>query len=493
MSTNPNSVLSLTTSNVEPTAESVTLSPITKPKLTSTILISVDAVMLLSAAVIALLVRVQFEGGVYWIDYLPLLPVILVCIPCFACAHLYPNIPLTPARELRTMTMIITLFALSLATLTYLLKEGPSYSRAVLIGSWALAIVLVPIGRSMVRTLFSTKPWWGHNAIIIGSGSSSRAILRSLLQRPELGIKPIAIVRSPYSFSARSKIQGIPIIDDLNTIAPNEGFTHSAYAIIATTDFDADEAELLLKKTANHFRATLVLPALGSYPSLWIRTTDIDGQLSLKIQHHLLNRYKRMIKYALETFLILAMCPIVIPLFTLICVLIKLDSRGPVFYLQPRVGKNGKLFNMIKFRTMRTNADALLDSYLEENPAQRMEWMRTHKLKNDPRITRVGKLLRKSSLDELPQLYNVIFGDMALVGPRPIFTKDIKHYQQNFVIYKQVRPGITGMWQTHGRNTLTHPERVQLDVYYVQNWSVWLDLHLLIKTFSTVLLGRGAY
>ncbi|QDU35446.1 UDP-glucose:undecaprenyl-phosphate glucose-1-phosphate transferase [Poriferisphaera corsica] len=471
----------------------LTLSSSASPRLTILILILTDAFALLFAAILALIIRTPFQNGVSIPSYLPIVPIITLCIPAFALARLYPGIPLTPARELRTITLTISLFALTLAALTFLLKEGPTYSRAMLLLSWMFAIILVPFARAMTRSIFSHRPFWGSPAVIIGSGTTARTLLRSLIHRPEIGLKPIAIMRSPYSFSARSIFQTIPVITDLSPAINNPKLLRRATAVIAFADFDSDQYEKILNITSQNFRSTILLPAIQHHASLWVTTTDIDGQLSLKIRHHLINPAKRLTKNILETILILIITPILFPIFSLICILIKLDSKGPIFFFQTRIGKHGLPFQMIKFRTMQTDSHHRLEEYLNLNPSKRIEWNRTHKLQHDPRITRIGRFLRKTSLDELPQLINVILSDMAIVGPRPIFPKDVKRYQADFDTYTLVRPGITGMWQTHGRNTLTYPERVQLDLYYVRNWSIWLDLHILIKTIPTVLFGKGAY
>jgi Undecaprenyl-phosphate galactose phosphotransferase WbaP len=177
----------------------------------------------------------------------------------------------------------------------------------------------------------------------------------------------------------------------------------------------------------------------------------------------------------------------------LIGLAIKLDSPGPVFYTQKRVGHDGREIRMWKFRSMVLNAEKVLEDYLLRDDAMRLEWEQNFKLKHDPRITRVGNFLRRTSLDELPQLWNVVNREMSLIGPRPIVNDEISLYKDDFEIYKQVLPGMTGMWQISGRNNLSYEERVSLDVYYVQNWSIWLDVHILMHTVITALQGRGAY
>ncbi|QNB47099.1 exopolysaccharide biosynthesis polyprenyl glycosylphosphotransferase [Thermanaerosceptrum fracticalcis] len=184
---------------------------------------------------------------------------------------------------------------------------------------------------------------------------------------------------------------------------------------------------------------------------------------------------------------------VALPFMILIAIAIKIDSKGPVIFGHTRVGKDGKSFKCLKFRTMVMNSQEILDNLLLENPQLREEWEKDFKLKNDPRITRVGHFLRKTSLDELPQLVNVIKGEMSLVGPRPIINKEVQKYGNYYEIYKAVLPGITGLWQVSGRNDIDYEERVQLDVRYVRNWSLWMDIKILIRTAGIVLGRKGAY
>ena len=175
------------------------------------------------------------------------------------------------------------------------------------------------------------------------------------------------------------------------------------------------------------------------------------------------------------------------------CLAIKLESRGPVFFRQNRIGRGGQTLHLLKFRTMVCNAEEVLQKYLRENPDLREEWEADQKLRNDPRITKVGAWLRKTSLDELPQLWNVVWGEMSLVGPRPIVDDEIVKYGSAFASYTRVRPGMPGLWQVSGRNDLSYKQRVHLDRFYICNWSTWLDILILAKTFPVVLGRKGAY
>ena len=173
--------------------------------------------------------------------------------------------------------------------------------------------------------------------------------------------------------------------------------------------------------------------------------------------------------------------------------MVKLTSPGPIFYGHKRIGRHGKPFTAWKFRSMRINSDQILREHLERNPAAREEWNLTHKLRDDPRVVRFGQFLRRTSLDELPQIWNVLKGDMSLVGPRPIVTEEISRYADAFRLYASVKPGITGLWQVSGRSDTTWEEAVRLDLYYVDNWSLVLDLHTMWRTIFVVFFRKGAY
>jgi Undecaprenyl-phosphate galactose phosphotransferase WbaP len=202
---------------------------------------------------------------------------------------------------------------------------------------------------------------------------------------------------------------------------------------------------------------------------------------------------KNNITRLLDISLILLAAPYIIIAFLVLAIMIKVDSPGPIFYRQIRIGLSGRKFPVFKFRTMVQNADEVLREYLDQYPELKAEWLATHKLKHDPRVTRLGAVLRKLSLDELPQLWNIIIGDMSLVGPRPIVDAEVEKYGRCFELYIQVRPGLTGLWQVSGRNNTTYARRVELDEYYVRNRSMKLYLEILWKTVWVVITRDGAY
>lgn len=199
-----------------------------------------------------------------------------------------------------------------------------------------------------------------------------------------------------------------------------------------------------------------------------------------------------LIKRGFDLFFCILFSPLIIVLCGIIGVFVKADSRGPIIYKQIRKGKNGKNFILYKFRTMISNADEKINDLLRD-PEFAKEWKETQKLQNDPRITRIGRILRKTSLDELPQFYNILKGDMSLVGPRPIIDEEIVRYGKIYKDYCELLPGLTGVWQISGRNDTSYQRRLACDHYYANNWSMWLDIKVILKTFIVALKGFGAY
>ncbi len=203
----------------------------------------------------------------------------------------------------------------------------------------------------------------------------------------------------------------------------------------------------------------------------------------------LLYRSKRLI----DIVLIVLSLPVTLPILGVLSLIVLLSTPGPVFYSHRRIGRNGAFFSMWKFRTMCENSAQVLEEYLARHPQARAEWSRTHKLRFDPRVTRIGRFLRRYSLDELPQLWNVMTGKMTLVGPRPIVAAEVEKYGDGFRFYRRVKPGLTGLWQVSGRSQLSYPQRVQLDCDYVERWSMRRDFIILLRTFLSVVNQDGAY
>jgi Undecaprenyl-phosphate galactose phosphotransferase WbaP len=249
----------------------------------------------------------------------------------------------------------------------------------------------------------------------------------------------------------------------------------------------------MIQDWCHGFQHVLLVPDMPGICSLGITTREVGGEVGFEMPQRLFQRGPAIVKRSMDFLLSLLGLVVLSPLFLLIAVAVKLTSKGPIFYGQSRYGRDGKIFKALKFRSMVPHADRILADHLATHPEDLFEWQRDHKLKNDPRVTSIGKWMRRLSLDELPQLFNVLAGQMSLVGPRPIVKDEIQKYGRRYGLYSRVRPGITGLWQVSGRNNTTYDQRIAMDEYYVQNWSVWFDSYLLIRTVKTVLYGEGAY
>ena len=231
----------------------------------------------------------------------------------------------------------------------------------------------------------------------------------------------------------------------------------------------------------------------AEFKSWVVDRSRLSGSRSSETRRGLLDSRAQLIKRILDVIFATALLVLALPFALLIALAIVLETPGPVFFVHTRIGKGRRRFRLWKLRSMVVNADAVLDQYLKQHPELRSEWSNSHKLKDDPRVTRVGRLLRRSSLDELPQLLNVLRGDMSMVGPRPIVEDEVPKYGPAFSLYSRVLPGLTGLWQVSGRNDTSYRKRTELDSEYIRNWTVWKDLVVLLKTVRVVLFGHGAY
>jgi len=405
--------------------------------------------------------------------YFKLWPVLLLFPAAYAAAGLYPGFGRSPVDELRKLCAATSLVYPALAVTIFLLKDAATYSRPVFLMAWAQSLVAVPLLRALIRGFFAREPWWGDSVVVVGAGESAAEVAASLAEHAELGLKPALILDEPRRVSE---------------MITDSGIGHAILVASPLMNLAETYGEL-----SQRFPRVTVVPDLTGLSSLWVEARDLGGMIGLEIRQQLIVPGAQFIKRAIDLCFILAAAVVALPLVMLIACAIKLTSRGPVFYGHLRYGRRGKPFVAWKFRSMVVNASAALERCLVSNPALRAEWDKDHKLRRDPRVTAVGRFLRKTSLDELPQIWNVLLGQMSVVGPRPIVADEIPLYGAVFDLYKQVTPGITGLWQVSGRNRLTYQQRVQCDLYYIRNWSPWLDLYILARTVAAVLLARGAY
>ena len=264
-------------------------------------------------------------------------------------------------------------------------------------------------------------------------------------------------------------------------------------AIVAMPSVPREKLIRLVEEQSKIFPRILVIPDLFGISAADTESHELAGILALELRRNLLYRRNRIAKRLIDMVMLILSLVILIPLTFVIAIAIMVESGRPVFFKHKRIGMGGTPFTAWKYRTMFKDADEIFEEAINVDLELRREWEENLKLKNDPRLTKVGSILRRHSLDEFPQFWNVLRGEMSIVGPRPIVEREIEKYGDSFDLYIQVLPGLTGLWQVSGRSDLTYTERVWLNTHYVRNWSVWLDLVILVRTIWVVIAGVGAY
>jgi Undecaprenyl-phosphate galactose phosphotransferase WbaP len=475
------------------------------PSRRALLLLAADLLAILGMAVVMGMARGLHPQEIW--RHVPLLPVLLLA-PCLYYADgLYDAVPPPFPQELRKLGMSITLAYLVLTVMLFLERSDSHPSRLVFILSWAAAMGVTPCLRCLVRGRFAARPWWGRQAVIFGRGRDARDIARRLLASPETGLRPVALIRmegngetdgagdEPCAIPAEESapLPPVPVYAGPDAAAACAARHPHAYAVIVAGGLQVCETGRIMEQAGRLFARVLLMPGFNdSEMPMWVRPVEFAGHTALQMQQNLFDPrrlfIKRLCDLALAGCLGIALAPVCL----VIALGIRLETPGPIFFAHRRIGLGGRHFNVLKFRTMRTDARAALEVCLNNDPALRLEWERTQKLSNDPRITKFGKFLRRTSLDELPQLWNVLRGEMSLVGPRPIVDEEISRYGVNYASYVRVRPGVTGLWQVSGRSATTYAHRIALDCYYICNWSIWMDIWILARTPVVVLRGSGA-
>jgi Undecaprenyl-phosphate galactose phosphotransferase WbaP len=264
-------------------------------------------------------------------------------------------------------------------------------------------------------------------------------------------------------------------------------------AIVAMPNLEQGQMTKMMNDSVSAFRYTVLIPSFSNISTIWMSVRDFDGILGFAASNRLKMKWNLAIKRLLDITLVTIGGLILLPFLLIIALIVKLSSAGPVLYSHKRLGLDGKFFKAYKFRSMVLDADKQLEDIHAKDPELKKEWESGQKLKNDPRVTKIGKLLRRSSFDEFPQLINILKGEMSLVGPRPVVEAEIEKYGENFKRVFSVKPGLTGLWQISGRSDTNYLERISYDTYYLQSWSVWLDLWIIYRTPVAIIRGRGAY
>ncbi len=378
-------------------------------------------------------------------------------------------------EEVRLSTIVISILVLAFGVSKFMGDSSP----LVFLGLASLWIALtfcLPVARAALRGVLSKTNWWPAPTIVFGDGELALNVFRRLKSKPSLGLNPICIFEEAKRDSIQSLIRSNKV----------------SWFVFAAEEHRGEVRELA-SYVSRRVPNTLVVQDALTLPTQHASVFDTVGISGIQYKGIVASGWLLAMKRATDVAVAVMVMLLLSPLFLCLCALVRFTSRGPIFYGQERIGKHGRVFRAWKFRTMVPNADQVLKQYLNENEEMRREWEADHKLKNDPRVTWIGSLLRKTSLDELPQIWNVIVGEMSLVGPRPIVQAEADKYGNALDLYLRVTPGVTGLWQVSGRNNTTYDQRVELDSYYVRNWSLWLDICILVVTIRVVLLREGAY
>jgi Undecaprenyl-phosphate galactose phosphotransferase WbaP len=408
----------------------------------------------------------------------------------FVAARLYPGVCENPVDEMRRIFIAVTLAYLSLGASTFI-SHDLSNSRLIVLLAYLFTVLLSPLARSFTRRMFADRSWWGFPVVIMGMGDTGKHVLQTLFNQPRSGLKPVAVLDDDPTNYARhnAELTAGPL-----TKCPEIARARKiSYGIVCMPHFSRDQLLSFLDQYGQCFGHVLVIPDLIGMTSLGVTVREFGGVVGLEVTHRLLRPTSRWAKRTLDLLITLSLAPFICPVVALTALLIKLESKGPIFYADVRVGYGGQRFVAWKLRSMVINGQEVLQRYLDEYPDEKVAWQMTQKLKRDPRVTMVGRIIRRTSIDELPQFWNVLLGQMSVVGPRPFLPGQTKMYGQSFELYKRVRPGITGLWQISGRNHLAFEERARLDAYGIKNWSVWLDVYILFRTIAAVITAKGAY
>jgi Undecaprenyl-phosphate galactose phosphotransferase WbaP len=392
--------------------------------------------------------------------------------------------------ELRGVCQVLVFLAVIEGALIFLTKS--SFSRILFATAFSSIFLLLPAYRLFVKWLLNLLGKWKVPTAIVGRGENAIDVLHALQSERLMGFDVRFFLQTnPADGEECNGLPVLPKTEDLEAMLSEKKI--SCVVVALDTD-DADGNKSMIERL-HHFTLDLyVVPAMRGVPlyGMQIHHFFRHEVIMMRVRNNLLRPVVRFFKRAFDIIGSIILLVLLAPLLVLLGLLVCRDG-GPMFFSHNRVGLSGDSFNCLKFRSMVTNAEEILQQLLDSDPHAKAEWEKDFKLRKDPRITWVGSFLRRYSLDELPQLWNVLKGEMSLVGPRPLVGEELERYGGQVDYYLQVRPGMTGLWQVSGRNNVDYSHRVYLDVWYVKNWSLWYDIAILFKTFKVVLGKKGAY
>ena len=390
---------------------------------------------------------------------------------------------------------VLTIFIALNAAIAFIGKWP--LSRLWLFSTWALVLLLLPIFRHSIRWGLVRLGAWARPVVVIGSGPNAVEAMRAIASEPLLGysVKKMLVPRG-CSTPSLGKVPPEVGVESLGNNPLGQLADLGNPHVVLALDMDQWEAqEQLVRALGLSYPRLTIAPPLRGLPLFGLEIMHFFSQevFMLRVRDNLARPGPRLLKRIFDLIAASLLVIALSPLLLFLAWRIHAEDKGPVFFLQERIGRDGKPFMCLKFRSMVLDAEARLTEYLQSHPEIASEYERNYKLRNDPRVTRIGRLLRRASLDELPQLFNVLKGQMSLVGPRPLLNRELHRYGDSIHLYTQVKPGITGLWQVSGRSETTFADRADLDAWYVKNWSLWYDIVILLRTVKVVFARNGAY
>lgn len=458
------------------------------------VLICVDYIAIICAEELAFNFRNFYTGNnnlhISWLNFWIVFPTLYL---------IFLNIEQLYNRRAQFWQIIQKLFTTSCYAITsiiillYIARIAGSTSRMFIAVFWLLSFILLVIFRYILKKILEKYQLLQIPVLIIGAGKTAELLVQGIKNDAGMGYKIIGLLEDNQV--EKGILENYPVLgkfSDAEQVITKYNINH---VFIAAPGLEQGKLTKLIYKVQPLVKGMGVIPNLVGVPMGGIEAESLFNEklMLLRLKNNLARPINRWIKTIFDYVLTITGTIAISPILIVIALWIYKDSPGPVIFKHRRIGRNGKEFNCYKFRSMCVDAKEKLEQLLKTDPEAKAEWEKDFKLKNDPRITKSGAFLRKTSLDELPQIFNVLKGEMSLVGPRPIIRDEMIRYGEYINDYLMVKPGITGMWQVSGRSDIDYAERVLLDSWYTRNWSVWLDITLLFKTFKVVLLRKGAY
>lgn len=461
----------------------------------SALLFVIDYLSIVLAEQSAFVLRkwIVSDGGILhisWLNFWVVFPLLYL---------LFLNIEQLYNRRMQFWQVIEKIFQASLYAVVaivivlYIGQIAASTSRMFIFLLWLFSFIYLTVFRYLTKKFLEKVQLLRIPVLIIGAGKTAELLVKGIINDAGMGYKIIGLLED--NCVRNGILKRFPVLGkfaDVEAVILKTGVQH---VFIAAPGLEQEKLTRLIYKVQPLVKNIGIIPNLVGIPMGGIEVESLFNEklMLLRLKNNLARSWNRYLKTIFDFALTLVGTVAISPILIFIAIWIYKDSPGPVIFKHTRIGKNGKKFPCYKFRSMCIDAKEKLAELLENDPVAKAEWERDFKLKNDPRITKSGAFLRRTSLDELPQIFNVLKGDMSLVGPRPVIEEELERYGEYVNDYLMVKPGITGMWQINGRNDTSYAERVCMDSWYVRNWSIWIDNLILWRTLKSVIRCKGAY